>query len=366
MFLVESLAGGGAENVLSTIMRHIDKTKYVISVLAISGGGRYESEIIANVKYRCLLNHPDSYKGIMKLYYKLKYKLIYEWLPLWLVNMLFIPMNFDVEVAFIEGFATKLLTASRHKRIKKIAWVHVDLVQRPWTLKNGIFDGVEHESRVYQRYDKVVCVSKSVEKVMRETYGLTSTVTIYNPVDVLMIKKMSNACPAFEVDNSKFNIVSVGRMVQEKGYDKLLPIIKKLKNNHLDIHLWLIGSGIEEHNLKRTAVELGISSDVTFTGFLRNPYSLMSNMNLFVCSSRAEGFSLVIAESMVLGVPVLSMNCSGPNELIGDNKYGVLCDTYDELEMEIFNAVKGKQVLNGFPPIIDIDKAMKKVYEILD
>ncbi len=364
LFVIESLGGGGAEKVLSTMMHHIDKNQYDVSVLAICGGGRYESEVAANVNYDCLLNHSDRYKGIMKLYYVLKYKLIYSWLPIELVYRLFVPKGFDVEVAFVEGFATKLLAASNNKRAKRIAWVHVDLVYRPWTLDSGIFDSLEEERIAYQKYDRVVCVSKSVEKVMRGTYGVTSTVSIYNPVDVPLIRELGNEHSLFSVDRMRYNIVSVGRLAREKGYDRLLPIIRNVRKVYPNVHLWLIGAGADEQVLKTQADDLGISDCVTFTGFMKNPYALMSKMDLFVCSSRAEGFSLALAESMVLGVPVVSMNCSGPNELIDNNKYGVLCDTYDDLEKAIQNAIEGKVVPMGIPSLVDINETMRRVSEL--
>ena len=76
LFLIESLGGGGAEKVLTTMMRHIDKECYDVSVLAICGGGKYEAEVASCVNYSCLLNRPDSYRGMSKLYYILIYKLL--------------------------------------------------------------------------------------------------------------------------------------------------------------------------------------------------------------------------------------------------------------------------------------------------
>ena len=68
----------------------------------------------------------------------------------------------------------------------------------------------------------------------------------------------------------------------------------------------------------------------------------MENMDLFVCSSRSEGYSLVIAEALTLGLPVISMNCSGPNELLDNNKYGTLCYSYEELYHSIKSAITDK------------------------
>lgn len=365
LFLIESLGGGGAEKVLDTLVHHLDKDKFDVTVLAICGGGKYEDSVSSSVHYKCVLKRDERSNAINKFLYALKYKLLYNWLPMWVIYKMIIPKGYDVEVAFVEGFATKLLAASSGRESKKIAWVHVDLLQRPWTQDKGVFSSLQEEINAYKKYDKVVCVSKSVEDVMRAHYRLDNTTTIFNPLDAAQIRMMGAEPCSFVVDNSKFNVVSVGRLNKQKGYDLLLPIIERLRRNNNSIHLWLIGEGEEENALREQVESLALSDCVTFTGFLSNPYSLMSKMNLFVCSSRAEGFSLVLAESMILGVPVVSMNCSGPNELIGPNVFGCLCDSYEELENEIRNVMNGEEIPMGIPPIVDMNNALEDISILL-
>ena len=177
---------------------------------------------------------------------------------------------------------------------------------------------------------------------MKEYYGLSNTMTIYNPIDVYGIKQLVSQECEWEVDPSKFNVISVGRLERVKGYDELLPIIGKVRDVGVDVHLWLVGEGTQTASLKGLVKKMNIEDCVTFTGFTKNPYSLMSQMDLFVCSSRAEGFSLVIAEAMTLGVPVVSIDCAGPRELISKYGEGVLCDSYDELEQEIIKSYHTK------------------------
>lgn len=365
LFLIESLAGGGAEKVLATLVRHIDTSRFDVTVCTISGGGRYVQEVQNEVNYTSVLKDASEYRGLAKLWYVLKYKLIYQWLPIRLVYSLFVPKGYDVEVAFVEGFVTKLLAASSNRKAQKIAWVHVDLIQRPWPIELGVFMNMEEERAAYNKFDKVVCVSKSVEEIMRHNYNLNNTVTIYNPLDRDKIFAQGQLQSPVDVDRNKFNIVSVGRYTKQKGYDLLLPHIAKIREHHPNVHLWLIGEGTERSYLEQQALDLGISENVTFTGFLKNPYALMSKMNLFVCSSRAEGFSLVIAESMILGVPVISMNCSGPNELIGNNEYGILCDTYEQLEVEISAAIEWKKIPCQVPPMVNLQNTLDQVHEVL-
>ncbi len=74
---------------------------------------------------------------------------------------------------------------------------------------------------------------------------------------------------------------------------------------------------IEKYNLQEY---------IKLYGFLPNPYEIMSQSDIFICSSRSEGFSLVIAEAMILGIPIMTTNCAGPYELIEGGKYGLLCE----------------------------------------
>lgn len=342
LFLIESLGGGGAEKVLSTLIKYINRERFDITVCVISGGGIYEKEIAENVRVHRVLKSASSYSGLGKVWYRIKYQLIYHWLPTWLVYQLLIPKGNDVEVAFVEGFATRLLASSTNRQTRKIAWVHCDLQNQPWPISTGVFGSLKEEKCAYEKYDSVVCVSKQVESVMKEYYGLSNTMTIYNPIDVHGIRQLASQENEWEVDPSKFNVISVGRLERVKGYDELIPIIGKVWDRCNDIHLWLVGEGTQVASLKGLVKKIGIEDCITFTGFVKNPYSLMSQMDLFVCSSRAEGFSLVIAEAMTLGVPVVSIDCAGPRELISKYGEGVLCDSYDELEQEIIKSYHTK------------------------
>lgn len=340
LFFLESLGGGGAEKVLSTIVKHIDAQRYDVTVCVIAAGGKYDDEVATRVHLRSLLKSADAYHGVEKFWYRLKYHLIYDWLsPGWVYKLL-IPHNNDVEIAFVEGFATKVLSCSSNSKAKKIAWVHCDLKSQPWPIQQGIYKDKTEEEEAYRRYQRVVCVSQQVEQVMKNHYGLSNTMTIYNPLDSEEIMRLSKQEGPFRVDTAKFNIISIGRLERVKGYDELIPIIRNIREEGKDVHLWIVGEGSQAPMLKSLVEEMGMGKHVTFTNFIKNPYSLMSQMDLFVCSSRAEGFSLVIAEALLLRLPVVSMNCAGPQELIQLFGVGCLCDSYEELEQEILKSVK--------------------------
>lgn len=332
LFFIESLSGGGAEQVLVTMLRHFDYSKYDVTLLTVSDVGVHLDDIdFSNVHYKSLI--PKHSGRLANFMYALKYKFIYQYLPAWLVAKLIIPSGFDTYIAFVEGYCTKIIGQLPTDK-KKITYVHIDLKNYPWTLQQGIYKSFKEERDVYKRYDKAVCVSRSVEEVMKSYYGLNNTTTIYNPIDVEFINQKAKERVDM-VPSTGFNLVSVGRLVPQKGYDLLIPIIARLRNEGIDISLYILGEGEDCQKLEALNLELGTTECVHLLGYHTNPHAIVSKMDAFVCSSRAEGYSLVIAEALSMGVPVLSTNCAGPNELLADGKYGILCDDYETLYLQL-------------------------------
>jgi glycosyltransferase involved in cell wall biosynthesis len=249
--------------------------------------------------------------------------------------------------------------------------VHIDLKALPWTINEGIYNNLQEEKIAYSKYDKVICVSNSVKKIMTDEYELEHVETIYNPIDTHDIIEKSKKTTSISVSNG-FNLISIGRLVPQKGYDLLIPIVSKLIKDGINVHLYILGTGIEQQNLEKIISKEGINNHTHLLGFQENPYSIMEKMDLFVCSSRSEGYSLVIAEALTLGVPVISMNCSGPNELLDNNKYGRLCNSYEELYQSIKSAITDKDYYQDLKEkatkrkdFFDINTTMQQIDNLL-
>ena len=323
LFVIESLAGGGAEKVLSVILKYINKNKYEITLCSIVNTGVYLTEV------QYYINHYHSlvsYKGnwINKIWNKIKYKLIYSILPCSIVYKLFIPKGNDIEIAFCEGFTTKLLSYGK-ANIKRIAWVHIDLKYLPWTQTNQIFKSIHEEANTYNTYNNIICVSKTVEKSFNEIYNIPQkTRVIYNPIDIEdIIRKAKHAKPI--ISRKTIELISIGRLTYQKGYDILFEVIKQIKVE-FPIHLTIIGEGEDRLKLEKYIHNNSLDNEITLLGFCNNPYPYLASSDVFICSSRAEGYSLVVAEALCLGIPILSTYCSGPNELLKEGKYGLLTD----------------------------------------
>lgn len=370
LFVIESLAGGGAEKVLSVIVKYFDYDKYEITVCPIVDEGIYCDDVKSQVTdYKPIV----SYKGspLSRLWNRIKYKLIYSYLPIdWVYKML-IPKGHDVEVAFCEGFVTKLLAYANSKS-KKLTWVHTDLKDNPWPIELGIYKDIEEERRTYSVYEKIVFVSQYAQHSFCELYDLKDKlITIYNPIDVADIRcKVGQRRQNYE----GIRLISVGRLVIQKGYDRLLKVIKNMHDDGYRIYLTILGEGPERKALEHYVEVHDMQSYVSLPGFYENPYQKMSESDLFICSSRAEGFSLVIAEAMVLGIPVISTDCSGPNELLQGGKYGMLVENSKEgMYKGIKALLDNHNMLNNLGNLsltrgnmFDVDNAMRRIEQLLD
>lgn len=356
IFLIETLGGGGAEKVLLDIVKNIDKDQFDVTVQTIVDNGIYDKEIKKYCNYDSYLKIDDLNKGIFKkLIYKIKYKLIYK-LPPKIVYKLLIKKKYDIEVAFVEGYVTKVIGNSKLNSTNKIAWVHVDPIQRDYA--DLYFRNLEHQALCYNNFNKVICVSNSVKASFEQKFGNSNEVLVqYNPIDKNNIFLRKDEKIDFK-DSNSFKLITVGRLVEQKGYDRLLRVCNKLiKEDGLNFELYILGEGLLKDNLQAYILENNLSENIYLCGFKKNPYKYMKKCDLFVCSSRAEGFSLVIAESMCMGIPVISTNCSGPNELLDDGKYGILVENNEEsLYLGIKEILKNPKLLDVYRKSIDTIK----------
>lgn len=328
LFLIESLSGGGAEKVLTTLVQHIDKERFEVTVCAISGGGKYEDAIKKQVKYRAILNDLKGENVWEKWSYVLKHHLVYKWLPLSWVYRLFVPQGNDVEVAFVEGFTTKLLSYSTNQRARKYAWVHCNMDKDHWT--KSVFDNLRDETITYNRYTKIFGVSNTVVAAFRKEFPDVTVPmeTVYNPINAQIILNM--AAERKDVEKKVIRLVTVGRLEHQKGYDRLVRVVNRLVKDGLSLELWILGVGSQEASLKQYIQEHQLDEYVKLLGFHSNPYKYIVQGDLFVCSSRSEGYSTAVTEALILGLPVITTDCSGMAELLKDGECGIITENDDE------------------------------------
>lgn len=94
-----------------------------------------------------------------------------------------------------------------------------------------------------------------------------------------------------------------GRLVRQKGFDRLVTACRYLAQEGFSFHLWILGEGPERKTLERMIAEGNLQGRISLLGQLENPYPYVKAADWLVCSSRSEGYSTVISESLILARP---------------------------------------------------------------
>ena len=181
----------------------------------------------------------------------------------------------------------------------------------------------------YADADIVATVSKGVQNDLIENFNVKEgrIKVIYDGIDHELISRMSSEVAGLNLDGMV--IVTVGRLVYQKGFDILLKAFHIVRGQ-VRSRLLIIGDGAEREGLVNLAKQLNISEDTIFAGYKSNPYRYMRESTVFCSASRYEGFSIVILEAMVLGLPVIATDCpSGPAEILDSGRHGILVPPED-------------------------------------
>lgn len=228
------------------------------------------------------------------------------------------------------------LDAARLTRSKtKVSMTaHVPLSMRLARLKPSKRKRMEKRIRAYiPRNHSLIGVSKGVVNDMVQNLHFPSDKVhlVYNPI----INKEMFEMAQEVVDHPWFKekelpiLLSAGRFYDQKDFPTLINGFEKLWKR-LKCRLVILGEGEQKEEIEKLSRQKGLSEYIFMPGFVINPYKFMAQADLFVLSSKWEGFGNVLAEAMALGTPVVSTNCPyGPSEILEDGKYGPLVPVGD-------------------------------------
>lgn len=139
------------------------------------------------------------------------------------------------------------------------------------------------------------------------------------------------------------NLIAVGRLSKEKGFDDLLKLFKRVSTKNPEWRLNVVGDGMEKNKLLELAKELKLGDKVTFHGYQDKNYinDLMLDSSIYLMTSHTESFGLVLIEAMSYGIPCVAYtSAQGANEIIDDGINGYLVENRDQNEMlEKINAL---------------------------
>lgn len=311
---------GGAERVLLNLVNNMDFKKFDISVKTVMNVGRYQALLDKRIKYSYIFS---SLRRGTSWYFKL-------FSPETLYNR-YIGNDYDIVVSYLEGMTSRIISGCTKHNVKKIAWIHIEIWDSQ-VLRHD-FRSLSEAIKCYRSFDDIICVSNNVKNCFDKLTGLSAkTRVLYNTNNTADIQeKMKEDVTDVMFSPEEINICSVAKIVFAKGFDRLARIQRRLREQGLKTHIYILGEGDEQAKISEYLKDNNLSEYFTFLGYRENPYKYMARCDLYVCSSRREGFSTAVSEALIVGLPVVSTRCSGAEELLGsNNEYGIVTDNSEE------------------------------------
>ncbi|MBI9070957.1 MAG: glycosyltransferase [Melioribacteraceae bacterium] len=154
---------------------------------------------------------------------------------------------------------------------------------------------------------------------------------IYNGIDLKNFEIRKSGETDFE--SRDIIIGNVGRMVYQKGQEYLIELGRILSEKKIPFKIIIAGDGSLKNRLEREVSKLGLEDKILFPGFCKDVPSFMGSIDIFVLSSRWEGFGYVITEAMACRKPVIAFNLSSNPELVEDGKTGFLITPFNIILM---------------------------------
>lgn len=203
------------------------------------------------------------------------------------------------------------------------------------TIHSNVEAALQHHGTPRHRHKVLACL-RTAKLVTPVSQGLSPALTalgiakeriyvVENGLDHVHLEKLGSAALETAMPPG-IVILGLGRLSQQKGFDVLIAAHAEALANGAPAHSLLIaGEGPDGERLSALAAELGVAKSVVFAGFVRNPFPLLTRADLFVLSSRWEGFGLALGEAVLLRCPSIAADCvSGPREILDGGRFGDL------------------------------------------
>ncbi len=194
--------------------------------------------------------------------------------------------------------------------------------------------------------DEVMVNSLEFKKIFEKKFKIKVR-CIYNPFDKSFIKKKNINKVNFK--KGFLNIVSVGRLTDQKDHLTLLKAVNLIKTN-LKIQFFIIGNGPNERLLKNFIINNKLQGKVKLLGYLKNPYPYINKSDIVVLTSKFEGLPNILLEAQYLKKYIISTNCpTGPKEVLLNGRAGDLIKMgdYKKLSSLINNYYNRKKIINN-------------------
>jgi glycosyltransferase involved in cell wall biosynthesis len=321
LFVIGSMAGGGAERQTINYLRYLDRRRYEPALYLHYRCGEFLNQIPDDVPISAFWDrHLPPRLHVPGRILGMQVRDLAQVLAAQRIDVM-------CSVTFLAS-----LVAYRAAQRRATPWLAIEMadprldfdhqVKRFRTLKRWLL------ARAYRRADFAVAVSEGCREGMQRSYRLSKEriVVVRNFVDIAEIDRSArqpNPCP----ESAGFHLVTLGRLDKQKGQIHLLQAVDDLvhRRGRADIRLDIAGQGPLEDELNSFVQDRKLQDHVRFVGFLENPFALIARSQLFCLPSIYEGLPLALLEGMACRIPVLATDCpSGPREVLDGGRLGRL------------------------------------------
>jgi len=312
IFFIDNLKGGGAEKAVKIVSECLKKRGYNVALILLENQIDYVPPKDVPLYY---LTEKISKFNFMFLYPKFV-KLLKRLKP---------------DILFAVNSKSHVLSLFAKRYIRRlIINIQVDLKSH-YNDRKYIYKLLLY---LYRYADDFVFLSQGIYESLKTDLLDKRYKIIPNPVDFDEIERLKfDDLKKHKQIFSKFTIVNIGRLTEQKGQWILLKAFSRIKSN---CNLVILGAGENENELKRIAKELNIAHQVYFLGFQKNPFKFLYHSDIFILSSLWEGFGNVIIEAMACELPIISTDCpSGPREILASHT-DINLQLKDEIEFAKF------------------------------
>ncbi|MDR7073363.1 glycosyltransferase [Fictibacillus barbaricus] len=345
LFVIDSLHCAGAEKSLVTLLSMLDYSRYSVDLQLFGYGGELEDlipkevNLLRPMKYTqySSLSLTESIKyTIQKLEFKMllsrfkysakirkqKYSNPQKARIFWqnVSDVIEInPKNYDIAISYAQGVPT-FYVAEKVKAKEKFAWVNVSYRLN----KNE----KKFQKAYYDQYKKIIAVSDSTKEILIETFPEYEDKIniIYDINNPHFISSLAEAGPKDEDFFDGIKILTIGRLANQKGYDVALEACKKLKEEGVNFKWYVLGKGPLQKEIEKYIKDHNLSEHFILLGVHANPYPFIKKSDIYVQTSRYEGFGLAIAEARMLNIPVVTTRFDAVFNQMIHEKNGLVVD----------------------------------------
>ncbi|MDN4526721.1 glycosyltransferase [Fictibacillus fluitans] len=390
LFVIDSLECAGAEKSLVTLLSLLDYSKFNVDLMLFAHGTALEPlvpeqvNILAPLKYtkfskiglKKAFIHTAKNNEWKMLYARLKYstrirrkkysnpqkaRLFWQSISSSIESS---TKLYDIAISYAQGIPT-FYVAEKIKARRKFAWVNVTY--------RLLEEDKKFQTKFYDQIDKIVSVSDSTKEVFLETFPSykNKTEVIYDINNPKFISEMAELGEGYKDNFDGIRILTIGRLAKQKGYDIALRACKKLKDEGIYFRWYALGKGPLKKEIQASIIEQGLTEHFILLGVDPNPYSFIKNTDIYVQTSRTEGFGLALAEARMLNIPVVTTRFDAVYNQMVDGKNGLVVDMNGDAVYEgILKMLNDHQLRESIVNYLKIEKKgnikeINKFYQLI-